>query len=103
MKRKYIIILGIQNIIIRSLVNLGCTCYLSTVIQLLFHILEFRNDIINLDIKKENNNALFSLKNLFNDMIMYYKDRKYIKPIFLLIIMINKLLIFIIKKMPLNF
>jgi len=73
---------GIENIIIIGLVNLGCTCYLNTVIQLLFHIIEFRNVIINLDINNENENALYSLKKLFIDMIMYHKDRKYIKQNF---------------------
>jgi len=71
-----------ENNISIGLANLGCTCYLNTIIQLLFHIIQFRNAIMNLDIKTEFNNALFALKNLFNDMIKYHNDKKYIKPNF---------------------
>ena len=52
-------------------------------------MIQFRNTIMNLDIKTGFNNALFALKNLFNDMIMFHNDKKYIKPNFLLIIMIK--------------
>ena len=71
-----------ENNISIDLANLGYTCYLNTIIQLLFHIIQFRNAIMNLDIKTEFNNVLFALKNLFNDMIMYHNDKKYIKPNF---------------------
>ena len=93
----------IQNIYNIGLVNVGCTCYLNSIIQLLFNILEFRNVIINIDINYGNNNALVSIKKLFIDMIMYHDDKKYIKPKFLLRIMIIKLLIYIIRKTLENF
>ena len=40
-----------ENNITIGLANLGYTCYLNTLIQLLFHIIQFRNAIMNLDIK----------------------------------------------------
>ena len=72
----------LPKVYIIGLVNLGCSCYLNTIIQLLFNILEFRNGIINIDINYEIKNAIVSLKKLFIDMIMYNEGKKYIIPKF---------------------
>ena len=47
---------------------MGNTCYLSSIIQVLYHIHDFRNYILNINIPKSNSNILYSLKNIFDDL-----------------------------------
>ncbi|EPY25815.1 cysteine peptidase, Clan CA, family C19 [Strigomonas culicis] len=47
-----------------GIINQGCTCYLNTVIQALFHLPSFRKEIFNLEVDEKNPVAL-ALKNIF--------------------------------------
>ena len=52
----------------KGLKNLGTTCYINTIIQMLFNIEEVKNYILNLGIKKESHNVLYSLYIIFYNL-----------------------------------
>ena len=56
------------NINLKGLKNLGTTCYINSIIQMLFHIDEIKNFILNLKLKKEYQNVLYSLYITFFDL-----------------------------------
>ena len=59
--------------------NLGFTCYLNSVLQVLYHIEPFKNAILNVEFNINNENGLNQLKKLFIN-IKYNKNLKYIIP-----------------------
>ena len=62
-----------------GLKNLGHTCYINTIIQTLYNIDNFREEILKINIKYEKNNSLYQLKNLFYNM-KNCKDKNYYNP-----------------------
>ena len=59
--------------------NLGCICYLNSLIQIFYNIIPFRESILKSPCKNEKKNVLFQLKNIFN--YLKYYNIKYIEPI----------------------
>ena len=62
-----------------GLKNLGCICYLNSLIQILFCIKPFRESIINSYCENEEKNVLYQLKYLFTSLKYY--DTEYFIPI----------------------
>ena len=62
-----------------GLKNLGCTCYLNTLIQILYNIIPFRESILKCDCKKEVKNVLFQIKKIF--YYLKYYNIEFIAPI----------------------
>ena len=62
-----------------GLKNLGCTCYMNSLFQILFLIPSFRESILNTESKIEEKNVLFQLKTVFNSL--KFIDSKYFSPI----------------------
>ena len=58
----------VYNTYLKGLKNLGTTCYINTIIQMLFNIEEVKNYILNLGIKKESHNVLYSLYIIFYNL-----------------------------------
>ena len=51
-----------------GLLNLGFTCYLNAILQVLYHINLFKDSILRLDVNDEGNNVLNELIILFDDL-----------------------------------
>ena len=62
-----------------GLKNLGCTCYMNSLFQILFLIPSFRESILNTESKIEEKNVLFQLKIVFNSL--KFIDSKFFSPI----------------------
>ena len=62
-----------------GLKNLGCTCYMNSLFQVLFFIPSFRESILNSECKIEEKNALYQLKYVFNNL--KFSDCQYFTPI----------------------
>ena len=62
-----------------GLKNLGCTCYLNTLIQILYNIIPLRESILKCDCKKEVKNVLFQIKKIF--YYLKYYNIEFIAPI----------------------
>ena len=62
-----------------GLKNLGCTCYINSLFQILFLIPSFRKSILNTKSKIREKNVLFQLKIVFNSL--KFIDSKYFSPI----------------------
>ena len=62
-----------------GLKNLGCTCYMNSLLQILFLITSFRESILNTESIIEEKNILFQLKYVFNSL--KYNESKYFNPI----------------------
>ena len=45
--------------------NLGCTCYMNSLLQVFYNIELFRESLLGCDFKEENNNSLFETQKLF--------------------------------------
>ena len=61
-----------------GLKNLGCICYLNSLLQIFFSIIPFRESIINSYCKNEEKNVLYQLKYLFSSLKYY--DTEYFIP-----------------------
>ncbi len=62
-----------------GLKNLGCTCYMNSLLQILFLITPFRESILNTESIIEEKNVLFQLKYVFNSL--KYSESKFFNPI----------------------
>ena len=62
-----------------GLINLGATCYINSIIQILYHINDFRESILYCDVNDEEHNVLNELYIIFNSL-KFCKD-KYYNPI----------------------
>ena len=62
-----------------GLKNLGCTCYMNSLFQILYLIPKFRESILNTEIKIEKKNVLYQLKVVFNNL--KFLDSKFYSPI----------------------
>ena len=61
-----------------GLKNLGCICYLNSLLQIFFSIIPFRESILNSYCKNEEKNVLYQLKYLFSSLKYY--DTEYFIP-----------------------
>ena len=61
-----------------GLKNLGCICYLNSLLQIFFHIIPFRESILNSYCKNEEKNVLYQLKYFFTSL--KYLDIEYFEP-----------------------
>ena len=66
-----------QNFV--GLKNLGCTCYMNSLFQILFFIPSFRESLLNSECKEEQKNALYQLKNVFNHL--KFSNSQYFIPV----------------------
>ena len=48
-----------------GLKNLGCTCYMNSLLQVFFNFIPFRESLLKCKCKEENNNSLYQIKKLF--------------------------------------
>ena len=59
-----------------GLKNLGCTCYMNSLLQVFFNIIPFRESLLKCKCKEENNNSLYQIKKVFYSLkylrINYY-------------------------------
>ena len=69
----------------KGIKNLGNTCYLNNVIQVLYHKNDFKNSKQNLNIKKENANILYNIKNIFDELFSNINISYIIPEIFIYI------------------
>ena len=77
-----------------GLKNLGATCYLNSLIQVLFHIIKFRESILKWEVNDEPNNSLNELEIIFDAL----KSKKNITVIYIVKLLdISELLVKIIK------
>ena len=61
-----------------GLKNLGCICYLNSLLQIFFHIIPFRESLLNSYCKNEVKNVLYQTKYLFTSL--KYFDMEYFEP-----------------------
>ena len=61
-----------------GLKNLGCICYLNSLLQIFFHIIPFRESILNSYCNNEVKNVLYQTKYLFTSL--KYLDIEYFEP-----------------------
>ena len=61
-----------------GLKNLGCICYLNSLLQIFFHIIPFRESLLNSTCKNEVKNVLYQTKYLFTSL--KYFDIEYFEP-----------------------
>ena len=59
-----------------GLKNLGCTCYMNSLLQVFFNFIPFRESLLKCKCKEENNNSLYQIKKIFYSLkylqINYY-------------------------------
>ena len=48
-----------------GLKNLGCTCYMNSLLQVFFNFIPFRESLLNCKCKEENRNSLYQIKKVF--------------------------------------
>ena len=63
----------------KGLNNLAFTCYLNSIIQILFSIKEFRNFILDIQITKEDKNVLYSIYKIFYELNNSNNNKNYIE------------------------
>ena len=61
-----------------GLKNLGCTCYMNSILQVFFNILPFRESLLKCECKEENKNSLYQLKKVF--YFLKYLNVNYYTP-----------------------
>ena len=61
-----------------GLKNLGCTCYMNSLIQIFFNLVPFRESILKCKCKEESKNSLYQLKKLF--FSLKYLKTSYFTP-----------------------
>ena len=59
-----------------GLKNLGCTCYMNSLLQVFYHIIPFRESLLKCSCKDEKKNSLCEVKKLFYSL-KYIKDSYY--------------------------
>ena len=59
-----------------GLKNLGCTCYMNSLLQVFYHIIPFRESLLKCSCKDEQKNSLCEVKKLFYSL-KYIKDSYY--------------------------
>ena len=59
-----------------GLKNLGCTCYMNSLLQVFYHIIPFRDSLLKCSCKDEKKNSLCEVKKLFYSL-KYIKDSYY--------------------------
>ena len=62
-----------------GLKNLGCTCYMNSLLQVFYHIIPFRESLLKCNCKEEKKNSLCEVKKLFNSL-KYINDSFYYTP-----------------------
>ena len=62
-----------------GLKNLGCTCYMNSLLQVFYHIIPFRESLLKCNCKEEKKNSLYEVKKIFNSL-KYIKDSYYYTP-----------------------
>ena len=62
-----------------GLKNLGCTCYMNSLLQVFYHIIPFRESLLKCYCKKEKKNSLYEVKKVFKSL-KYTNDQNYYTP-----------------------
>ena len=62
-----------------GLKNLGCTCYMNSLLQVLYHIIPFRESLLECNCKEEPKNCLYEVKKIFKNL-KFMKDNFYYTP-----------------------
>ena len=66
-----------------GLKNLGCTCYMNSLLQIFFHFVPFRESLLQCESKEEMKNSLYQIKKLFYSLkylkINYYNPEEFIQ------------------------
>ena len=59
--------------------NLGCTCYMNSLLQVFYHIIPLRESLLKCDYKDEKKNSLYEVQNVF--LNLKYLKRGYYTPL----------------------
>ena len=62
-----------------GLKNLGCTCYMNSLLQVFYHIIPLRESLLKCDYKDEKKNSLYEVQNVF--LNLKYLKRGYYTPL----------------------
>ena len=62
-----------------GLKNFGCTCYMNSLLQVFYHLIPFRESILNCPCKEEKKNCLYETRKLFNSL-KFLRDNYYYTP-----------------------
>ena len=62
-----------------GLQNLGCTCYLNSLLQVFYHIIPFRESLLKCSCKEEKKNSLYETKKIFKSL-KSINDSNYYTP-----------------------
>ena len=61
-----------------GLKNLGCTCYMNSLLQVFYHIVPFRESILQCECKEESKNSLYEVQKIF--LFLKHLKRGYYTP-----------------------